>query len=292
MFWRLTQRARGVVVQAAQEARLLKHDGVDPEHILLGLLREGEGLAASALESCEVTLEQARAQVVATMGAGETVPAGPSMPFTPRAKEALELGATEADARGSEHVATHHLLLGLLGEDEVTARVWRQLGIDVEQLRELILSRIDDASEEAARRSDGLFSSFTGSGLRALTLACEEAIELRHDYVGTEHVLLSLGRRGEGPGFRLLESLGITPERVSEQIEVGPDRPPADAMDFTAHASKLIELAKDEAEALGDTEVGTQHLLLGLVRENCVGAQMLFDLGADPEQIRSDVGSR
>ena len=111
MFERFTERARQVVVLAQEEARTLRHNYIGTEHILLGLLREQEGLAARALESLGVTLDYVRGQVTQIVGAGEEVSTG-QIPFTPRAKKVLELALREALSFGQNYIGTEHILLG------------------------------------------------------------------------------------------------------------------------------------------------------------------------------------
>ena len=123
MFERFTERARQVVVLAQEEARTLRHDYIGTEHILLGLLREKEGLAAEVLESLDITAERVRAQVVRIVGSGEGVTSG-QVPFTPRARKVLELALHEALNLGHDYIGTEHILLGLVAEDEgVAARI-------------------------------------------------------------------------------------------------------------------------------------------------------------------------
>src|SRR5918995_1691022 len=117
MFERFTERARQVVVLAQEEARTLKHNYIGTEHILLGLLREEEGLAARVLESLDITVERVRAQVVRIVGSGEEVTSG-QIPFTPRAKKVLELALREALSLGHNYIGTEHILLGLVRENE------------------------------------------------------------------------------------------------------------------------------------------------------------------------------
>ena len=117
LFERFTERARQVVVLAQDEARALKHNYIGTEHILLGLLREEEGLAARVLESLDITVEEVRAQVARIVGQGDEVTTG-QIPFTPRAKKVLELALREALSLGHNYIGTEHILLGLVRENE------------------------------------------------------------------------------------------------------------------------------------------------------------------------------
>src|SRR5438477_8207382 len=120
MFERFTERARQVVVFAQDEARALRHDYIGTEHLLLGLLRVEEGLAARVLESLEITIEDTRAQVARIVGQGDEVTTG-QIAFTPRAKKVLELAWDEARSLGHNYIGTEHVLLGLLREGDGVA---------------------------------------------------------------------------------------------------------------------------------------------------------------------------
>jgi ATP-dependent Clp protease ATP-binding subunit ClpC len=137
-----TDRARRVVVLAQDEARLRNHDYLGTEHLLLGLIREGEGVegvAVRALESLGISLEVVRARVQEIIGQGHSVPTR-HLPFTPRAKKVLELSFREALLLGHDHIGTEHLLLGLIREGEgVAAQVLMQLGADLSRVRQRVI---------------------------------------------------------------------------------------------------------------------------------------------------------
>ncbi|HEX6254820.1 MAG TPA: ATP-dependent Clp protease ATP-binding subunit [Euzebyales bacterium] len=139
MFERFTDRARRVVVLAQEEARMLNHNYIGTEHILLGLIHEGEGVAAKALESLGISLEGVRDQVEEIIGQGQTAPAG-HIPFTPRAKKVLELSLREALQLGHNYIGTEHILLGLIREGEgVAAQVLQKLGADLNRVRQQVI---------------------------------------------------------------------------------------------------------------------------------------------------------
>ncbi|MSO59916.1 MAG: ATP-dependent Clp protease ATP-binding subunit [Ilumatobacteraceae bacterium] len=139
MFERFTDRARRVVVLAQEEARLLNHSYIGTEHILLGLIHEGEGVAAKALESLGISLEAVRAQVEEIIGQGGSSPSG-HIPFTPRAKKVLELSLREALQLGHNYIGTEHILLGLIREGEgVAAQVLVKLGADLARVRQQVI---------------------------------------------------------------------------------------------------------------------------------------------------------
>ncbi|ANI91446.1 ATP-dependent Clp protease ATP-binding subunit [Dietzia timorensis] len=152
MFERFTDRARRVVVLAQEEARLLKHNYIGTEHILLGLIHEGEGVAAKALESLGISLEAVRTQVEEIIGQGQQSPSG-HIPFTPRAKKVLELSLREALQLGHNYIGTEHILLGLIREGEgVAAQVLVKLGADLTRVRQQVIQLVNGHSgkEEAA----------------------------------------------------------------------------------------------------------------------------------------------
>src|SRR6186713_3394531 len=139
MFERFTDRARRVVVLAQEEARMLNHNYIGTEHILLGLIHEGEGVAAKALESMNISLDAVREQVQEIIGQGQAAPTG-HIPFTPRAKKVLELSLREALQLGHNYIGTEHILLGLIREGEgVAAQVLHKLGADLNRVRQQVI---------------------------------------------------------------------------------------------------------------------------------------------------------
>jgi ATP-dependent Clp protease ATP-binding subunit ClpC len=139
VFERFTDRARRVVVLAQEEARMLNHDYIGTEHILLGLIGEGEGVAAKALESLGISLEAVRQQVEKIIGRGQQAPSA-HIPFTPRAKKVMELASREAQHLGHNYTGTEHILLGLIREGEgVAAQVLVKLGADLDRVRQQVI---------------------------------------------------------------------------------------------------------------------------------------------------------
>ena len=139
MFERFTDRARRVVVLAQDEARMLNHNYIGTEHILLGLIHEGEGVAAKALESLEISLDAVRQEVEEIIGRGQDAPSG-HIPFTRRAKKVLELSLRESLQLGHDYIGTEHILLGLIREGNgVAAQVLVKLGADLNRVRQQVL---------------------------------------------------------------------------------------------------------------------------------------------------------
>jgi ATP-dependent Clp protease ATP-binding subunit ClpC len=142
LFERFTDQARRVVVFTQEEARSLNHNYIGTEHILLGLIHEGEGIAARALESLDVSLEAVRQQVEQMIGRGQAAPIG-HIPFTPRAKKVLELSLRESVRLGHSHIGTEHILLGLIREGEgVAAQVLQKLGVSLDRVRQTVIHQM------------------------------------------------------------------------------------------------------------------------------------------------------
>ena len=155
MFERFTDRARRVVVLAQEEARMLNHNYIGTEHILLGLIHEGEGVAAKGLESLGISLEGVRAQVEEIIGQGQQAPSG-HIPFTPRAKKVLELSLREALQLGHNYIGTEHILLGLIREGEgVAAQVLVKLGADLNRVRQQVIQLLSGYQGKEAVSSGG-----------------------------------------------------------------------------------------------------------------------------------------
>ena len=180
MFERFTDRARRVVVLAQEEARMLNHNYIGTEHILLGLIHEGEGVAAKALESLGISLEAVRQQVEEIIGQGQQAPSG-HIPFTPRAKKVLELSLREALQLGHNYIGTEHILLGLIREGEgVAAQVLVKLGADLNRVRQQVIQLLHGYQGKEPAASGGPAESAPSTSLvldqfgRNLTQAARE----------------------------------------------------------------------------------------------------------------------
>jgi ATP-dependent Clp protease ATP-binding subunit ClpC len=163
VFERFTDRARRVVVLAQEEARLLNHNYIGTEHILLGLIHEGEGVAAKALESLGISLEAVRSQVEEIIGQGGSSPSG-HIPFTPRAKKVLELSLREALQLGHNYIGTEHILLGLIREGEgVAAQVLVKLGADLSRVRQQVIQLLSGYSGPGPQQGEKAGAATGGS---------------------------------------------------------------------------------------------------------------------------------
>jgi ATP-dependent Clp protease ATP-binding subunit ClpC len=152
MFERFTDRARRVIVLAQDEARMLDHNYVGTEHLLLGLIHEGDGIAAKALESLGISLDVVREQVEGIIGRGQQAPRSGHIPFTPRAKKVLEFSLREALQLGHSYIGTEHILLGLIREGQgVAAQVLVGLGVDLDRARERVIQLLTGRAGRARR---------------------------------------------------------------------------------------------------------------------------------------------
>jgi ATP-dependent Clp protease ATP-binding subunit ClpC len=194
MFERFTERARRVVVLAQEESRLLSHNYIGTEHLLLGLLAEREGIAARALESLNVTLEAAREQVEEIIGPGQQQPHG-HIPFTPRAKKILELSLREALNMSSEVIDTQHLLLGLVDEgDGVGAQILRRVGADAQTVREAVIRLVNAEPQAEATEAPGSGAPRAVSVARSVRLRLDTLTEVKDLLVSIDRRLSAIER--------------------------------------------------------------------------------------------------
>ena len=181
MFERFTDRARRVVVLAQEEARMLNHNYIGTEHILLGLIHEGEGVAAKALESLNISLEAVRQQVEEIIGQGQAAPTG-HIPFTPRAKKVLELSLREALQLGHNYIGTEHILLGLIREGEgVAAQVLQKLGADLNRVRQTVIQLLSGYTAGKGETTPGGQGEQGGQGSMVLDQFGRNLTQLARD---------------------------------------------------------------------------------------------------------------
>ncbi|MBL7069925.1 MAG: ATP-dependent Clp protease ATP-binding subunit [Candidatus Omnitrophica bacterium] len=199
MFNRFTERARKVIILAKEEARRFNHDYIGTEHILLGLIREGEGVAATVLQKMEVSLENIRLEIEKLVQPGPTTQIIGDIPFTPRAKKALELAAEEARSLGHNYIGTEHLLLGLIREGEgVASQVLLNLGLDLERVRNEVMELLGSAlpgftGSQTAKTKTPALDAF---GRDLITLAKENKLDPVINRKGEiERVVQILSRR-------------------------------------------------------------------------------------------------
>ncbi|MFI0814317.1 Clp protease N-terminal domain-containing protein [Streptomyces sp. NPDC021098] len=283
MFERFTDRARRAVWMAQEEARDHNHDWIGPEHMLLGLIRGDQSPGAEFLEGLGAPAAGVREQVERTFTRGTTTPIG-HIPFTSAAKQALADALAESTGLGMNHIGPEHLVLGLLREpDGIATRVLGAYGLGSEAVRERIRRPAVSGSE--------FFERFTDRARRALVEGQEAARRLNHNHLGTEHILLGLFA-AEGIAATALHTFGITHDAVRERLirSVGfGTKPPTGYIPFTPRAKKALELALRDALTLGHHYIGTEHLLLGLMREGEGDGAKLLSSFTTQKKVRDEV---
>jgi ATP-dependent Clp protease ATP-binding subunit ClpA len=225
MFERFSDRARRVIVLSQEDARLLNHNYIGTEHILLGLVHEDEGLASRALRSLGVTPAAVRRQVEAIIGQGGSPPVA-HIPFTPRAKKVLELSLREALQLGHNYIGTEHILLGLVREGEgVACQVLVKLGVSLTTVRARVLQLVADGSGEGAAGPVPTLSPDLVAVLDEARRAAETKGEAE---VMPIHLFLAAVEHPDGAAGRMLRVVGVDPEELRRQLVDESDEGPED----------------------------------------------------------------
>jgi ATP-dependent Clp protease ATP-binding subunit ClpA len=303
-FDKFTERTRKTLQLAQEEAQRLNHNYVGTEHILLGLVREGDGVAARVLNNLGIDLSNVRSAVESIIGRGDQIVMG-EVGLTSRAKRVIELALDEARRLNHHYVGTEHLLLGLVREGEgIAAGVLQSLGVSLAKVREQVLDVLSSSSGYGGRANPtasvsteasgtGRFDKFTERARKTLQLAQEEAQRFNHNYIGTEHILLGLLKQPKSLAAQVLQSLGVPLESVRSAVEfiIGRgERMMMGEIGLTPRAKRVIELAVDEARRLNHHYIGTEHLLLGLVREGeGIASGVLESLRVSLAKVRAEV---
>ncbi len=289
-FDRFNDRAKRVLALAQDEAIRFNHTYIGAEHLLLGLTREGEGVAARALDALGVELSKLRSAVEFMVGRGTSGASPSEITLAPIVKKIFEIAIAESRTLGHNQIGTEHLLLGIAGAGEsVAAKMLASLGIPLDRLRAQVLATLDMPPEppRASRAPRPRFGRATADAQGVLTLAREEALALGHDWIGSEHILLALLRPAMPFTMRPLLSIGITYEKARAEVEtVVPRRAgtPANAQ-LTPRVYGLIGYAKGYAD-LTHAVGGARALLVALVADDeGIAGQVLTKLGATPEKI-------
>ncbi|MGB0096328.1 MAG: Clp protease N-terminal domain-containing protein [Solirubrobacteraceae bacterium] len=231
LFERFTDSARQVIVLAQEEARGLKHDYIGTEHLLLGLLREEDGLAAQVLGSLGITVELVREQVLQIVGPGEDEVTTGQVPFTPRAKKALQLALREALNLGHNDIGPEHILLGLARENEGLAnRILRGCDADASKIRDEVIGVVPGRGARAVTQASGRAVAGTATpdarALRLLMAASARALDDGRSEFNVTDLLLAL--TGNDETAALLADLGVDEQAMREAIERhrAPTEPP------------------------------------------------------------------
>jgi len=289
MFERFTDRARRVVVLAQEEARLLQHNYIGTEHILLGLIHESEGVAARVLGEMGVSLDAVREKITGIVGQGEGAPTG-HIPFTPRSKKVLELALREALALKHNYIGTEHILLGLLQEGEgLAAQVLVELGADLSVARQNVIGILGPAVTRPGRRGHPNVALGPGAAqgaARALatpaaTIVAAQARRLAQGArVGSQHYLLGLLGEERSLAATVLTSLGVTREAVEAKLQEldaagTSDEAPEDAgarrMSLRIEAERLVLEVDDPEQAAKLRQAASEGVEVRIIK------------GTDPE---------
>jgi ATP-dependent Clp protease ATP-binding subunit ClpA len=289
-FDRFNDRAKRVLALAQDEAIRFNHNYMGTEHLLMGLVREGEGVGGRVLDSLGVSISKARTAVETLVGRGPSTTVPSEIMLAPETKQIISSAIAEARKLGHSHVGTEHLLLGIvIRSDSTAAKVLASLGVELEKVRHETIAALGRKAS-----NEGPFDRFDHRAKRVLALSQDEAIRLNHNYIGPEHLLLGLAREGEGIAARALEALGATLFNLRTTVEklLGRGDAPIPPREITLspHTKRVIEYAIEEASKLCHGNVGTEHLLLGLVRHS--GHQsggVLAAAGVSLESLRDKV---
>jgi ATP-dependent Clp protease ATP-binding subunit ClpA len=297
-FRAFTVRARKALQLAQEEAWRLNHyNSIGTEHLLLGLVREGDGVAARALAELNVELAAVRDRVEFLMGRGDRTVAG-GIGLTPRAKKVIELGVDEARRLDHPYIGTEHLLLGLVREGGgIAAGVLESLGVGLDAVRAQVICLLDQpagswpATAPAHPPTSGGLALTIGAA-RAREEAAAAARWLYHPEVGTAHLLVGLLRQHSGRGAGALRAAGVRLRPAVAELErllpPGPPGTPAgDAL--SAGARQALDRAQREARRRGAAAVGTEHLLLGLLEaaEDEPVQRLVTAVGSSPAAVRA-----
>lgn len=293
----MNDRAKRTVALAQDEAIRLNHDYIGTEHLLLGLIREGDGVAARTFASLGVPLSNARAAVEDLFKRGTRTEPPSEIVLAAATKAAIENARQEAQRLGHSHIGTEHLMLGLLPEGGAVA-VLQKLGLEPDAVRDQLIATLGQPAPERRRESQqqGSFERLDREAAMVIEFAREEAQRSGHDYIGTEHLALALRRCGSGKLTRIWAELPVDSvmlrQKIEEAVPPSPGRVPR-SFSMTPRMTKVIGMAQAIAIERGRVEASPDLLLLALADEGGgVGAQMLAQLGATAARIREIVDRR
>ena len=301
-FDRFNDRAKRVLALAQDEAIRFNHNYIGVEHLLLGLVREGEGVAAKVLNSLGVELSKARTSVEFIIGRGDATTAPSEITLSPRTKRVIELAIDEARKLGHSHVGTEHLLLGIVREGQgIASGVLESLGVGLEKVRHQVIATLgqqhpDTATATAAKSADFIMATESSMPLdrldaisrRSLARATWEAGRANEVEVMPHHLLLALVASDEVWIHRVLAQLGVDFADLVARIDAAsPPRPgprPPGIMEGHALIATIARAASIAAER-NRALIRTEHLLLAIAAGEGIGATVLAALGATSQRI-------
>jgi len=306
-FDRFNDRAKRVLALAQDEAIRFNHNYIGVEHLLLGLVREGEGVAARVLDSLGIDLSRARSSVEVMIGRGKETTSPSEITLSPRTKKVIELAVDEARKLGHSHVGTEHLLLGIVREGQsVGAGVLESVGVSLEQVRHQVIAVMGQHRPEMGATDSAGIGPSAGAGIgsshpvpfvdrletsgrRALARAYWEAGRANDKEVAPHHLLLGLVTSGDVWTHRLLAELGVDLADLVTRIDAAAPRnegPRPARLDEQAALTEVFARAASFASERNSALIRSGHLLLAIAASDSVGGNVLKAVGATPGCIR------
>ena len=306
-FDRFNDRAKRVLALAQDEAIRFNHNYIGVEHLLLGLVREGEGVAARVLDSLGIDLSRARSSVEVMIGRGKETTSPSEITLSPRTKKVIELAVDESRKLGHSHVGTEHLLLGIVREGQsVGAGVLESMGVNLEQVRHQVIAVLGQHRPEMAATASAGIGPSAGAGIgsshpvpfvdrletsgrRALARAYWEAGRANDKEVAPHHLLLGLVTSGDVWTHRLLAELGVDLADLVTRIDAAVPRnegPRPARLDEQAALTEVFARAASFASERNSALIRSGHLLLAIAAADSAGGNVLKAVGATPGCIR------
>ena len=306
-FDRFNDRAKRVLALAQDEAIRFNHNYIGVEHLLLGLVREGEGVAARVLDSLGIDLSKMRSSVEVMIGRGKETTSPSEITLSPRTKKVIELAVDESRKLGHSHVGTEHLLLGIVREGEsVGAGVLESMGVNLEQVRHQAIAVLGQHRPEMGATASAGIGPSAGAGIgsshpvpfvdrletsgrRALARAYWEAGRANDKEVAPHHLLLGLVTSGDVWTHRLLTELGVDLADLVTRIDAAVPRnegPRPARLDEQAALTEVFARAASFASERNSALIRSGHLLLAIAASDSVGGNVLKAVGATPGCIR------
>ncbi|MDP9275139.1 MAG: hypothetical protein M3O99_06060 [Chloroflexota bacterium] len=304
-FDRFNESAKRVLSLAQDEAIRQNHNYIGTEHLLAGLLRDGDTVAARALVSLGIELGKVRTAIDLIVGRGDQTTSPSEITLSPRTKKVIELSIDESRRMGQPHVGAEHFLLGLVREGEgIASGVIESLGVNLSTVRTRVLELLAQSGNPSTTSAapptrqvhgSGPFNRFTDRAKRVLALAQDEAIRMGHDYIGPEHLLLGLARLADltqaDPSMKqIFDTLGLTLEQIRAELgKVIPrtDREGQWTVTLSPETKEVLQIVHGSAE---EKPVEPEDLLLAIVQdEQSFGTQLLARLGVTPERVRAAI---
>ena len=306
-FDRFNDRAKRVLALAQDEAIRFNHNYIGVEHLLLGLVREGEGVAARVLDSLGIDLSRARSSVEVMIGRGKETTSPSEITLSPRTKKVIELAVDESRKLGHSHVGTEHLLLGIVREGQsVGAGVLESMGVNLEQVRHQVIAVMGQHRPEMGATASAGIGPSAGAGIgsshpvpfvdrletsgrRALARAYWEAGRANDKEVAPHHLLLGLVTSGDVWTHRLLAELGVDLADLVTRIDAAAPRnegPRPARLDEQAALTEVFARAASFASERNSALIRSGHLLLATAASDSVGGNVLKAVGATPGCIR------